>query len=742
MPDGNISKRLQNSIIIYSALGVLTISIIVALVSIIPLFNHIKKDEDRNLLSAVKARTLAVEEYLSRAKDIALQITSRTRIRDYLDAYNKGEIGLNELVNFTAPKLVDAMNLAEEVDGISRLDHKGSLVVQVGLPIPEELWRVPDEKSGEVFINNPIALEGGSYLVVGAPILDGQSRRVGTDIILFRVTRLRQIVEDYTGLGETGETVLGVAHNSQVQLFFPLRGNRGEAPKSFPMSSPLGRAFEKAFHKETGILKSPDSPEVIAYGPIQNSKWGIVVKMKKRELYAPVNRQVVVIGGIIVVLISLSTFGMVVLLRPLAGRMIIHTDELQREIQEKTAALEAELGERKQTEEALRRIRDRLEQLVEERTTKLRESELVFQSLIDHAPFSIWICDGEGTIIFANQAALDLFGVTDPTQIVGRYNIYRDTTEAEKPLLAYFERAWAGEVVRYRQDLDMTTVKYDTARRETVHLFSTLFAIPSGSGRRSNIVVVQEDITERRRAEEELKKYREHLEEVVAERTAELEAFAYSVSHDLRAPLRAMQGFALALLEDYAERLDHIGRNYAQRIVAAAQRMDALIHDLLDYSRLSRSEMQLQPVNLQEVIDEVLKQLEAEIQEREAQVSVEEPLPQVMGHYATLLQAMENLLTNAVKFVASGVQPQVRVWAEEHSRWVRLWVEDNGIGIAPEHRERIFRVFERLHGVETYPGTGIGLAIVRKGIERMGGRVGVESAPGQGSRFWVELPKA
>jgi PAS domain S-box-containing protein len=248
---------------------------------------------------------------------------------------------------------------------------------------------------------------------------------------------------------------------------------------------------------------------------------------------------------------------------------------------------------------------------------------------------------------------------------------------------------------------------------------------------------------------EQVQRYAAELEQRVAERTAELqksnfelEAFSYSVSHDLRAPLRAMQGFALALLEDYAERLDHIGRNYAQRIVAAAQRMDALIHDLLDYSRLSRSEMQLQPVNLEWIIDEVLKQLELEIRGKDAEITVRKPMPQVTGHHATLVQVVGNLLSNAVKFVASGVQPQVRVWAEEHSRWVRLWVKDNGIGIAPEHHERIFRVFERLHGVETYPGTGIGLAIVRKGIERMGGRVGVESTPGQGSRFWVELPKA
>lgn len=232
------------------------------------------------------------------------------------------------------------------------------------------------------------------------------------------------------------------------------------------------------------------------------------------------------------------------------------------------------------------------------------------------------------------------------------------------------------------------------------------------------------------------------LEQRVAERTAELEAFAYSVSHDLRAPLRAMQGFADALLEDYSSQLDSPGQEYARRIVAAAQRMDTLILDLLAYSRLGRAEMRLKPVSLAQVVEEALAQLEAEIKKKDAQMAVEKPLPEAVGHYPTLVQVIANLLSNAVKFVAPGVRPHVRVWAEEQEGQVCLWVEDKGIGIAPEYQERIFRVFERLHGIEAYPGTGIGLAIVKKGMERMGGQVGVESQVGQGSRFWVKLNKA
>jgi PAS domain S-box-containing protein len=256
-------------------------------------------------------------------------------------------------------------------------------------------------------------------------------------------------------------------------------------------------------------------------------------------------------------------------------------------------------------------------------------------------------------------------------------------------------------------------------------------------------------VLEQARLRVELARHATELEQRVAERTAalqatndELDAFAYTVAHDLRAPLRAMRGFGEAVAEDYADRLDATGRDYLQRITGAARRMDTLIEDLLAYSRLSRADLALRPVALGAVVSDVLADLKESLEERQAEVRVEEPLPEVIGHRATLAQAVANLVSNAVKYVAPGTRPRVRVWVEGRDGWVRLWVEDNGIGIAPEHQDRVFRVFERLHGSETYPGTGVGLAVVRKGLERMAGRSGVESELGRGSRFWIELRPA
>lgn len=174
------------------------------------------------------------------------------------------------------------------------------------------------------------------------------------------------------------------------------------------------------------------------------------------------------------------------------------------------------------------------------------------------------------------------------------------------------------------------------------------------------------------------------------------------MAHDLRAPLHSLQSFAQILLEDYSDHLDVEGRGYAQRIVTAARRLDALMHDLLTYSHLGRAAMMLEPVNLEEVVEQVLTELKAEIRTKAAHVTVDRPLPQVFGHSTTLVQVVSHLLMNGLKFVAPGIRPHVQIWTTERDEWVRLWIRDNGIGIAAVGHERIFAVFERLHGVDVY----------------------------------------
>ncbi len=262
----------------------------------------------------------------------------------------------------------------------------------------------------------------------------------------------------------------------------------------------------------------------------------------------------------------------------------------------------------------------------------------------------------------------------------------------------------------------------------------------------ADLVALAMEAAERRRAEEEVRRLNEDLEGRVRKRTRELEdalreveAFSYTVSHDLRAPLRTIRGYADILTDDWGEVLGEEGRGHLRRITVGSERMEALIEGLLAYSRLGRSEVNLKPLNPMEILSEVMAGMAADLGASGAALEVEVDLRRVLGDKMMLSIALQNLLSNAVKFVAPGVRPRVKVRTEARGDRVRIVVQDNGVGIAPEHKAKLFRVFERLVRKEEYPGTGIGLATVRRALERMGGGWGFESEPGQGSSFWIEL---
>jgi PAS domain S-box-containing protein len=257
---------------------------------------------------------------------------------------------------------------------------------------------------------------------------------------------------------------------------------------------------------------------------------------------------------------------------------------------------------------------------------------------------------------------------------------------------------------------------------------------------------IMRDLTARKQSEDHLQGLNEQLENQVQLRTVglreaveRLQAFNYTVAHDLRSPIRHMGSYAQLVREEEAETLSDQSKQLLRRIEASADRLEQLIQDLLRYSRVSQSELRLETVDLSTVIGTCLRQRQSEIRGKEALVSVREPLPQVHGNATALEHVVDNLLSNALKYVAPAVRPKIEIWAEAHPPKMRLWFANNGIGIEPRHHERIFRMFERLHGIEAYSGTGVGLAIVAEAVRKMRGEVGVESDAGQGSKFWLEL---
>jgi two-component system sensor histidine kinase/response regulator len=247
------------------------------------------------------------------------------------------------------------------------------------------------------------------------------------------------------------------------------------------------------------------------------------------------------------------------------------------------------------------------------------------------------------------------------------------------------------------------------------------------------------DLTAHNRRQAQQLEVIQKLNDELKDANAELEAFSYTVSHDLRAPLRSLTGYVNVLMEDYGGRLDETGRGHLQALYRAANRMDCLTRDLLAYGRVAREAIKLEPVRLQPMLEEIVSQTSAS-HGKPPTITVEAGQSEILGHRFLLEQCLNNLLSNATKFISPGVIPKVCIRTEPKPGHVRLWVEDNGIGIDPNYHRKIFSIFERVGDPQKYEGTGIGLAIVHRAVQRMGGTCGVISAPGQGSRFWVDLP--
>ncbi len=374
----------------------------------------------------------------------------------------------------------------------------------------------------------------------------------------------------------------------------------------------------------------------------------------------------------------------------------------------------------------------------------LPASELRYRRLFEAARDGILILDpATRQIIDVNPFMEELLGYTRE-EFLGKELYEIGLLRDEAATRAAFRKLQSTGFIRY----DNLPLKTQGGQRVEVEFVSNLYEEGGQQVIQCNI----RDITARKKAEAEAKlseaQHAAELERLVSLRTAELrasnaqlETFVYSIAHDLRAPLRSMQGFAQLLVQDHLGDLNLQGRDYANFINTAAQKMDRLLADLLAFSRISQQNIPLAPVPLAIVVQGALADCEAEIYDSQARIESHLPWPTVLAHAPTLRQVLVNLIGNAVKFVATR-PPIVRLRAEERPGGiVRIWVEDNGIGIHEEFQERIFQVFQRLH-TTSYAGTGIGLAIVQKGVERMGGRAGVVSKPGEGSRFWIELAKA
>lgn len=356
--------------------------------------------------------------------------------------------------------------------------------------------------------------------------------------------------------------------------------------------------------------------------------------------------------------------------------------------------------------------------------------------ILDLAP--VLIGDLSGRILFWNSGAEEMYGWT-AAEALGQVTHDLFQTEFPRPLeeikaRLFARNHWEGEVVKTRKDGQKLVV----ASHWVLHR--------DENDRPKAVLEVNNDVTERKKAEREIRRLNEELEQRVADRTAqlqaankELEAFSYSVSHDLRAPLRHINGFSQALLEDYSDQLDDEGKNYLREVRSASQEMAKLIDDLLQLARLSRGEMRLEEVNLSELAKTAIEDLRKRNGKRNVEIEIKEGL-KVRGDKSLLRVMLTNLLDNAWKFTARCEPAMVTLGQDRVNGESFYFVRDNGAGFDMTYANKLFGAFQRLHTAGEFEGTGIGLATVQRIITRHGGRVWAEGMVNKGATFYFTLP--
>lgn len=627
-------------------------------------------------------------------------LASRTRLRLLLERLQQAP---DAAVQQQLTRIVqDAHAVLPAVQAIAVSTPTGRLVVSTH---PEGLG-APGARPVASVVAGPGAHESfaldaaGRLMVTLASPLYRDSTLVGFLLVEMQATAYLEMVHDYAGLGATGETLLAERDAAgNARFLTPLRFDAHAAftrtvdgQESAPIMQALGR-------QERLLPDAVDyrgEPVLAATAYIPEKDWGLVVKMDRAEALAPVARQ----GRVLLLLFGAAGLA-------LGGVGLA----LGRKFSAVTVELQTEIEERKRAEDALQRNEAWFRNLAEGSV----------QGILIHRAF---------VPLFANQAGARIFGYETSEDIVGLDSVLILVAPHELDRLRHYTEA------RMRGEDVPTTFEWQGRRRDggLIWVDSKVQLIDWDGGPALQATLY--DITSRKQSEATLARYAGEL----ARSNAELEQFAYVASHDLQEPLRMIASYTQLLARRYRGRLNADADEFMTYVIDGVARMQQLLKDLLAYSRAGTHGRTCEPTDCTAVLTSVLANLRLAIEESAAVVTYD-ALPTVMADPTQLAQLLQNLIGNAIKY-RGPAPPRVHVSAVgQPGRWC-FAVRDNGLGIDPQFAERIFVIFQRLHARHEYSGTGIGLAICKKIVERHGGQIWVDSAPGQGATFYFTLPAA
>ena len=532
--------------------------------------------------------------------------------------------------------------------------------------------------------DKPELIWGGGFLLRHRIPLRDSAGEVGTVLAEQPVPVLTRLAQNVLGMGGTGDMGLCVLRGEQLDCF-PQRLN----PQVFstPLVNAAGEALPmtRALRGETGTIITRDYREqniVAAYGPVGDFGLGMVVKIDAVQVFQPIREQLMLALGLLFLLAAGGTLLLRWQIRPLA--------------------------------------------------TRLRESREQFRAVAETASDAIISADGQGNIFHFNQAAEHIFGYS-AKEALGRPLTLLMPERFQAQHLAGFQRFLATRQTRIIGKTLELVARNKAGKEFPIEISIADWETPEGNF----FTAILRDITTRKDADDVLKRRTAELEAA----NKELEAFSYSVSHDLRAPLRHIDGFSELLVDECGTTLNDSGRRYIGVISDSVKQMGRLIDDLLAFSKMGRVEMQEAQVGMDDLVKEVVRELAGETNGRKIEWEIHS-LPDARGDRSMLKQVWVNLLSNSVKYTRPRELAKIKIGCSTRNGELEFRVEDNGAGFDMKYVEKLFGVFQRLHRAEDFEGTGVGLANVRRIVTRHGGRTWAQSKIDEGSIFYFTLPEA